>query len=68
MKAAPKAIPSILLCWPTTSEADVSGMAGSEAVVISAVATAGHLPWGRLLYARHTGFSSLTAKMCSYWW
>lgn len=35
---------------------------------ISAVATAGHLPWGRLLYAQHTGFYSLMAKMCSYWW
>jgi len=27
MKAAPKLTPTILLCWPTTSEVDVNGMA-----------------------------------------
>ena len=26
-RAAPKVMPPILLCWPTTSEADVGGMA-----------------------------------------
>ena len=26
-RTAPKAMPLLLLCWPTTSEADVSGMA-----------------------------------------
>jgi hypothetical protein len=27
MRAAPKLMPPILLCWPTTSEANVIGMA-----------------------------------------
>ena len=68
MRAAPKVIPSILLCWPTISKADVSGMA-VRWWYVSAVATAtvGHLPWCRLLYAQHTGSYSLLAKMCSYW-
>lgn len=47
MKAAPKAIPSILLCWPTTSEADVSGMAGSEVVVHFSSSNSGSPPLGQ---------------------